>query len=76
MELALAWQADEKLRCKGCGHYLDESLDEGNLRAWEAQEVTCGGCMVMDIRRDTLAQQERDMAGLRIYATRRHDHDR
>jgi hypothetical protein len=73
MELALAWQADKKLHCESCGHYLDESLDEGNLRTYEAHEVTCGGCMVMDLRRQALSEQETDMAGVRIYATRRHD---
>lgn len=71
MALALEWQAEKNLRCEGCGHHLDETLSAGAARAYEADEMTCHACQVIEWRREALSEQSRDMGGLRIYATRR-----
>lgn len=67
-DLALEWQAEKNLRCGSCGHPLDESTDADNARAYQAHEVVCYGCMVIDLRRKALSEQESDMAGRHVYA--------
>lgn len=70
MELALEWQAEKNLLCGNCGHHLDETLAPDAARAYQAAEMTCHACQVIEWRRTTLSEQDTDMAGLRIYATR------
>lgn len=74
LELALEWQAEKRLLCDSCGHHMDETLPDEAIRDYEAAEMTCHACQVIEWRRNTLSEQEADMAGLRIYARRR-DHD-
>jgi hypothetical protein len=68
IDLALEWQAENRLRCGGCGHPLDESADPKNMRHYQAEEMTCFGCMVTELRRKALSDQDRDTAGLHVYA--------
>lgn len=70
----MEWQAEQKLKCGSCGHFLDESMDSENARAYEAGEMTCHACQVIEWRQHSLSEQERDMAGLRVYATRKAGH--
>jgi hypothetical protein len=70
-ELALEWQSEKRLRCEGCGHHLDETLAEDGRRSYEPQHVTCWACAAIELRRATMIEEERDMSGVRIYATRR-----
>jgi len=74
VDLALAWQAEQKAMCKGCGHHLDESTDGATRRQWEAQELICHGCEVIDLRRAALTEAEADMPGRLIYARKKTDH--
>lgn len=69
--LALEWQRDKALKCEGCGHHLDESIPDESARDYEANQMTCHACQVIEWRRTALSEQETDMAGLRIYATRK-----
>jgi hypothetical protein len=71
--LALEWQREKRAAHSACGHPIDESADEAHSRAYEAHEMTCYACMVIDLRRNALNDQERDTAGLVIYATRKGD---
>jgi hypothetical protein len=70
LELALEWQAENNLRCGNCGQPMDESTDPDNARDYRADELTCYGCMVIELRRKALSEQEVDMAGVNIYARR------
>jgi hypothetical protein len=71
LELALEWQREDQLRCKTCGHHLDETLADDAFNKYEAGEMTCHGCQVIEWRRTTLSEEERDMAGMSIYAIRK-----
>lgn len=70
-DYALAWQAEKRVTCEGCGHPLDESTDSEHVRDYQAAELTCHACAVIDWRRQALSEQEVDMGGVRIYATRK-----
>lgn len=72
--LALEWQDEKRLQCGSCGHHLDETTDDAHARDWVADELMCHACAVTEWRRKALSEQERDMAGLHVYARRRtHD---
>jgi hypothetical protein len=67
--LALEWQSEKNLLCESCGHHLDETIG-ADMRRYEAAEMTCRACQVIEWRREALSQQEAPMAGLRIYAVK------
>jgi len=71
IELALHWQAEKRMTCTECGHHLDESTSKDGQRLYQAAEITCHACAVIDWRRKALSDQEVDMGGLRVYATKR-----
>lgn len=72
LELALAWKADDKLICDSCGHHLDETLQDDAVRSFEAIDLICHACEVIEWRRKALSDQDSEMAGIRIFAKRRH----
>ena len=41
---ALAWQAEQALRCAGCGHPLDETMSPEAEGAWRARALRCHAC--------------------------------
>jgi hypothetical protein len=75
IDLALQWQAEQRLQCKSCGHPIDESSNPDSIRAYEAHELTCHACAVIDYRQNALGEQAKDnrdaLAGVRVYAVRR-----
>lgn len=76
VEDALAWQAELRLRCTGCGHPIDETtaLDEHQrpLHDWEARSTVCQACEAIrvDERRFTTNHDASVMDGRRFYALR------
>lgn len=69
-QAALAWQAEQALKCPGCGHWLDETTSEDGSD-WEPHVVRCRACEARDLRRedDQREFQGRGTAGL-LYTAR------
>jgi hypothetical protein len=43
-QAALAWQAEQNIRCNRCGHPKDETMDPANVKRWGAEYRTCYAC--------------------------------
>ena len=71
MELALAWQREKDLTCSGCGQPVDESTAAENARAYQVNEGVCYACAALSWRQDALREGEADLAGARLYVTRK-----
>jgi hypothetical protein len=69
IDLALEWQAEQDAKCGGCGHPLDETTSSSYR--YEAAEVVCQACATQTWRKEAVAEEERDSAGLMVYALRR-----
>ncbi|WP_327703641.1 hypothetical protein OG530_19315 [Streptomyces decoyicus] len=54
--LAVEWQRLQDALCGGCGHPLDESLDEGN--DYEVHRITCFACQVKERAEKAAAEAE------------------
>jgi len=65
----LAWQQARKLKCPGCGHWLDESRDIDHEDCWDAAVTTCHACAA--VRRE-LARFEKEGVTEGLYASARH----
>lgn len=66
----LGWQAEQALRCSGCGGFVDETMDPANAEAYDAEMVVCHRCAAGDrTERAFMQQKNPDTAGLkrRIY---------
>lgn len=63
-ELALEWQAEQRLRCPGCGQPRDESVGKHGFEAYEAKARTCHGCAALDEAQTKADRENLDRAGL------------
>lgn len=65
-EAALAWQAEEQLKCPGCGLPRDETMvDEDAAPFYVVEEVTCHACATRDLVSDAAQQDARKAGHLR-----------
>lgn len=62
--LALAWQAEQRLRCPGCGQPRDESVGVHADEAYEAVARTCHGCAALDAGQEKAHRELSDTHGL------------
>ena len=62
--LALEWQAEQRLRCPGCGQPRDESVGIHADEAYEAKARTCHGCAALDQAQRKAETDKLDRAGL------------
>lgn len=66
MEAALEWQAEQAVKCGGCGRPTDETTDPANQDAYDARIVACHACAARDrTQRAFLQQDDVDVAGLK-----------
>jgi hypothetical protein len=63
-QLALEWQAEQRLRCPGCGQPRDESVGKHADEAYEATARTCHGCAALDQAQTKAEQDKVERAGL------------
>jgi hypothetical protein len=68
VDLALEWQGEQDVTCRGCGHPIDETTDPDNEGLYEAHQVTCLACEVMRRRAATFKPDE--LPGVRFYAVK------
>lgn len=61
MVAALDWQANEALRCGGCGLPLDETINPAEAAAWVAEPVVCNGCSARERKASSMNDGDKRM---------------
>lgn len=67
VDLALEWQAEQNMLCRGCGHPLDETTEADAEDAYDVHEVRCWGCAPAQ---QAAAEFDGEQHGLRFVTTR------
>jgi hypothetical protein len=67
---AMAWQARESHRCRGCGTFAEDWDPEcgGDRNAYKATFTECQGCIELERLRD--APELRDVRGVHLHLTK------
>lgn len=65
IEAALAWEDDKAAKCGGCGHYVDESMEPGADREYEAEPLVCHACAERDRAQEVWRKENGEQAGLK-----------
>jgi hypothetical protein len=71
VSLALAWQAEQRLLCPGCGQPRDESVGKHAFEAYTATARTCHACAELDHAESKARRELTDSAGLHFELQRR-----
>lgn len=73
-ELALAYQAEAKLRCSGCGNPRDESMNPEMAHVWKSHSSVCYACAELDAEKRSWRDLENpapdDLDGRLFYVTK------
>lgn len=59
----LAWQAEQRAKCDGCGQPKDESMNPDNDGAYEVTALRCHSCAAMSAKSKTYS----DMSSAGLY---------
>jgi len=77
-ELALEYMAEQRLRCSGCGHPRDESMDPERADQWNSSTAVCYACAEIDAEkrhwRDADNKSSDDLDGRLFYVTKESEH--
>lgn len=67
-DLALEWQAEQDITCKGCGQPVDESTATASEGGYEGHAVVCFGCR--ELRQHASGFESDALAATKFYVTK------
>lgn len=65
MDAALEWQAEQALKCAGCGGFTDETTAVGRDDDFDADVFVCHRCAAGDRAQRAYQNDGGDMAGIK-----------
>lgn len=65
MRAALDWQGEQALICRGCGGFVDETMQVGADDDYDAEIVVCHRCAPMDRAEKEYRDAGGDTAGMK-----------
>lgn len=69
-QVVIAYLAEERDRCQGCGHPTDESMAKETAGKWTVTQKQCYACVVAQATAENNAQSTHPQRGVYMYTMR------